>query len=397
MITQVKYPCAIVILLLMHNSLFAQVLLAPPLGGTPGQDYWIVNYVDHDTSPALLDYACGNKTYDGHEGTDLVLRSFKTMDSGVAVYAMADGIVFKTKDSLFDRSKKKNSLGLGNYVAINHSNEYYAYYAHLKKFSLMVKVGDTVKEGQVIGMVGSSGNSTDPHLHVEIYDINSMIVDPYWGPCQPTLVGAWKNQPAYDTTLKVIDMGLTPYVPHLDTLRERYDAYRTNFTPVADTAVNFWIQLQGIRQGDTQRVDWYDTSGALYFTYTYITPQDYWYYFYWSYINVPPLHSAGKNYTVKYYINNAQYAQMNFSVPFAGNIISNTTASKKLIISPNPANNVVYISGNKNRGQKLLLYNSTGSLLDEYPPGTLKVSIDNLPLGAYYLHMGTEVNRFIKL
>ena len=49
---------------------------------------------------------------------------------------------------------------------------------------MLVKVGDTVKEGEPIGMIGSSGNSTDPHLHLEVYDINSNIVDPFAGACQ---------------------------------------------------------------------------------------------------------------------------------------------------------------------------------------------------------------------
>ena len=123
-------------LIFLCSAAHAQVKFSQPLQGTSGQDYWIVNYVDHDLTGGLLNYACSNKTYDGHEGTDYVLRSFKTMDSGVVVYAMADGIVFKTKDSLFDRSKVKNNLGLGNYVAINHGGEYWAYYGHLKKFSL---------------------------------------------------------------------------------------------------------------------------------------------------------------------------------------------------------------------------------------------------------------------
>lgn len=58
----------------------------------------------------------------------------------------------------------------GNHVAIDHGNGEFSMYAHLKPGSLNVKVGDVVKAGQVIGKLGSSGNSTEPHLHFQVCD-----------------------------------------------------------------------------------------------------------------------------------------------------------------------------------------------------------------------------------
>ena len=58
--------------------------------------------------------------------------------------------------------------GYGNAVEINHGNGFITFYAHLSAFS--VKAGDTVSQGDAIGLVGSTGNSTGPHLHFEIID-----------------------------------------------------------------------------------------------------------------------------------------------------------------------------------------------------------------------------------
>jgi murein DD-endopeptidase MepM/ murein hydrolase activator NlpD len=63
----------------------------------------------------------------------------------------------------------------GNHVIIDIGGGYYAFYAHLKPGSLKVKLGDKVTRGQVVGLVGNSGNSTEPHLHFHISDGNSPL------------------------------------------------------------------------------------------------------------------------------------------------------------------------------------------------------------------------------
>jgi murein DD-endopeptidase MepM/ murein hydrolase activator NlpD len=58
----------------------------------------------------------------------------------------------------------------GNYVLIRHTDGEHSLYAHLRKASVRVSVGDSVRAGQPIGDAGSSGNSTEPHLHFQVID-----------------------------------------------------------------------------------------------------------------------------------------------------------------------------------------------------------------------------------
>ena len=58
----------------------------------------------------------------------------------------------------------------GNYVVLEHAGNEFSLYAHLQPGSVQVKAGDTVKRGQVIARLGTSGNSTEPHLHFQVTD-----------------------------------------------------------------------------------------------------------------------------------------------------------------------------------------------------------------------------------
>lgn len=100
-----------------------------------------------------------NKKKGIHEGVDIRAKS------GTKIRATADGVVVKA----FVNG------GYGNYVEIDHGNGYRTAYGHLKSY--LVKQGETVERGQVIGLVGDSGRSTGPHLHYEII-LHEKPVDP---------------------------------------------------------------------------------------------------------------------------------------------------------------------------------------------------------------------------
>jgi len=95
-----------------------------------------------------------------HTGIDLV-EPF-----GSPIYAADDGVV-----ALVGRS----SSGYGNYVVIAHSGGLDTLYGHLS--TALVKVGQSVNQGQTIGLEGSTGNSTGPHLHFELR-IKQQPIDP---------------------------------------------------------------------------------------------------------------------------------------------------------------------------------------------------------------------------
>ncbi len=67
-------------------------------------------------------------------------------------------------------------VGYGNLIVIDHQNGYKTYYAHLSSFA--VQVGASVNQGVLIGQVGSTGNSTGPHLHFEIR-LNNILQNPF--------------------------------------------------------------------------------------------------------------------------------------------------------------------------------------------------------------------------
>jgi peptidase M23-like protein len=109
---------------------------------------------------------------------------------GEPVHAVADGVVVRTASRQRDHRSRLTwpslaylflveaffrELGgarfiLGNHVVIDHGDGVHSAYAHLRRRSLRVAVGDRVHAGQRLAEVGNSGNSSEPHLHVQLMD-----------------------------------------------------------------------------------------------------------------------------------------------------------------------------------------------------------------------------------
>ncbi|HEX6493086.1 MAG TPA: M23 family metallopeptidase, partial [Candidatus Dormibacteraeota bacterium] len=92
-----------------------------------------------------------------HTGIDLAA------DEGTPLHAAADGVVVLATSSVDAAGRL---TGYGNYVVIGHAAGFLTLYGHLSEIA--VHDGDRVRQGQVIGLEGSTGNSTGPHVHFEI-------------------------------------------------------------------------------------------------------------------------------------------------------------------------------------------------------------------------------------
>lgn len=92
---------------------------------------------------------------------------------GKEYLAPAEGVVVSMENNVEDNEPVgtfNEQQPLGNYVILDHGNEEFSYLVHFKHQSIVVKKGDKVKQGDLLGLVGNSGNSSEPHIHFHVAD-----------------------------------------------------------------------------------------------------------------------------------------------------------------------------------------------------------------------------------
>ncbi len=100
---------------------------------------------------------------------------------GNEVMAVADGTVVAVKDGIPENVPGGRAVPItletvgGNHVILDIGGGSYAFYAHLQPGKIRVKMGDRVRTGQALALLGNSGNSTEPHLHFHVCDANSPL------------------------------------------------------------------------------------------------------------------------------------------------------------------------------------------------------------------------------
>lgn len=203
---------------LAMSGIEAQVKFIWPLKQANGYDdpsyYVIGNYVDHHNRLGFIrDYNNGYRTYDGHTGTDIALYPDawrKKWAGQVDVVAAAAGQIISKRDGYPDNNCSWQNQPPSNKIVIRHVDGTETTYKQFKKNSLTTKnKWDWVAEGEYLGKVASSGTSTGPHLHFEVRDAQGNVIDPFFGPNNPTTnISRWKNQlPYYDGGVNKVYIG----------------------------------------------------------------------------------------------------------------------------------------------------------------------------------------------
>lgn len=238
-----------------------------PLDCTYGKDCLVLNYTDFgiDSTGNPQDPYCQARTYEGHKGTDFALKDEVAMLTGVNVLAAADGTILKTRDGEPDRfptdaeieQVKADRKECGNAILMEHTGlgdgKWQTMYCHLKKGSVTVKPGQTVRKGEKIAQAGMSGMTQFPHLHFGLVH-NSKVVDPFTGSELQEGCGTI-NHPLWDESLHlayddavIFTTGFDTSPPSLDALDRKQIA--NDKYPRDIPALVFYAVIFGAREDD---------------------------------------------------------------------------------------------------------------------------------------------------
>ncbi|MEQ9643599.1 MAG: M23 family metallopeptidase [Alphaproteobacteria bacterium] len=248
--------------------------LGLPIDCRPGLDCYVQNYVDIDPGPGARDFTCGPLSYNGHRGTDIRLFDRSDMRRDTAVLAPAAGVVAAVRDGErdigigFDPSNKGRECG--NAVRIAHDDGWQTLLCHLRQGSIRVKRGDAVTAGQPVGLVGLSGATVFPHVHLTVLH-GKTVVDPYTGLSETALAcgggtggGLWTPAAAEQLAYRasgLLGAGFADHGPNKEELR---DGLLHDVTLSADApALVFWGKVFGLRDGDVEQVRIVGPNGGI--------------------------------------------------------------------------------------------------------------------------------------
>lgn len=251
----------------------APPVLEQPIRCTLGKDCFIQNYFDHGTGAHPQDYICGMLTYASHYGTDFRLRDLAAMRQHVAVVAAAPGTVVGVRDNEPDINvKQRDKAGLkgkeaGNGVRIDHGDGWITQYSHMLLGSIKVRVGQRVQTGDVLGMVGLSGNTEFPHVDFSVRKDGKPLdpFNPAGMPCGSAMLPLWSQQTAeklrYQATgILIAGFAATPPTREI----AENGGYHIKSIPTDAEALAYWVELFGLRNGDRLALELFGPDGSLF-------------------------------------------------------------------------------------------------------------------------------------
>ena len=351
-------------------------------GFTQCQFHFIGAYVDQNTATTTIqDYDCGTNTYDGHHGTDIAIwpySLYKMDNNQVEVIAAASGTIIQKADGNFDRNCGSNSL-TANSIIIQHADGTYALYWHMKNGSVTTKaVGQTVVAGEKLGVVGSSGSSSGPHLHFEIWSgsTNTTYKDPFSGTCNLLNANSWwasqrpHSEPAImKTSVHPTDITLAT-CPNSDVPNES-NAFIVPFQGpgLAPGYAKFYVFWREIPASSTLTMRILNPNGTTFNTWNYTVPT-YNKISYYGFSKLLPTIDGAYTFDASY---NGVACSYSFTIAHALGI-SNASNADNFKVYPNPTNGnfLVTAAGIDNENYTFTLTNSIGQIVQ-----TEKVNIEN--------------------
>lgn len=247
-----------------------------PIDCVPGESCWVVNYVDQDPGAGASDYTCGPQTYDGHTGTDIAVRNLREMRRGVPVLASAPGVVRAVRDGVADGQYKRgeppdasevSGRECGNGVVLDHAGGWQTQYCHLRQGSVAVRKGERVGRGAQLGLVGLSGRTEFPHVHLTVRH-RGTSVDPFTGQaanagCALRGGALWTAEAAAALQYRAVSIyeaGIAGSAPSVAQVHEG-----EGIAPAqrASPALVAWTALYGLRAGDEILLSLADPAGRV--------------------------------------------------------------------------------------------------------------------------------------
>lgn len=388
-----------------------------PLKQSPGFNYpsfyGVSNYVDHNTGfpNQITDFNCGNRSYDtdggyNHQGIDYFLWPFDHLMQDrdqVQIVAAADGIILFKSEGNSDQSCSFCSGCMWNAVYLVHPDGAVTWYGHMKKNSVTAKAeGQPVVKGEYLGIVGSSGNSTGPHLHFEIYKAQpysrANLIDAYAGPCN-SLNGTtswWQNQLPYQnpTINRIQTQTAPPNFPVCPAIETTYESNQFVQGQTVFYASYFADQLAGTTA--TYTVTYPDN--AVFQTWTQTFANTFAASWWWWSFTLPSSTQIGTwNFRVTY---NNQTVNYPFVVTAATSVQNITENIFEMKVYPNPFVQQLTINSTEVLKKPVFtIYDSKGAAVYRvamHSTHQKEFQLNNLQLGkGTYLLVVTENNRAV--
>jgi len=355
--------------------------------------YYTLNFqVDQDPTPNgnLLDYNCGARSYDwatgNHAGTDYILWPYpwrRMQEEVMEIVAAAPGIIVDKRDGFFDLNCNNNGNPNWNGIVLEHGDGSQTWYLHFKDGSITSKnIGDSVTIGEYLGAAGSSGSSSIPHLHFEVYDAADNLIDPYAGPCNSLNTDSWwASQPDYHvpTINRIRTLNSQNFDDACPTVENTYEAL--NFDPGDELVVR--VFYRDIQLNSQTHFTITDPNDEVMFDWTFDSPWDFataW--AHWVY-NVDNTWPEGV------YNITAEFGGNSYETIFGvgTNLGIETIENTNFTFYPNPSNGLLYIES-ESFMQKVEVFDLSGRKMTELSPNSTLATI-NLETAATGLYLVT--------